>query len=191
MQRSSEQASSIEEMAKAFDEDTAPAADFSSYAIEDWLTLAVFWIMGACVFLQFFTRYVINNSLSWTEEIATNCLMAVVFLGSVMCVRLSRHIQVDVLYRLIPTPLGRLLALMVDILVIGFFAYLTLLIWRFVQIVADQRMISIDVPRSFLFYTLFAAFVLMLVRSIGVFIADIRRGYTVLERPEAFDGLGE
>jgi TRAP-type C4-dicarboxylate transport system permease small subunit len=184
-------ASSIEEVAQAFEEDAAPPADLSRYAFEDWLTLAVFWMMGVSVFLQFFTRYALNNSLSWTEEIATNCLMVVVFMGAVMCVRTSRNIHVDVLYHFLPPKVGRLLALLVDIFVICFFAYISLLIWRFVGVVAHQRMISIDVPRSFLFYTLFAAFFLMLLRSIQVFVADIRRGYTVLERPEAFDGLGD
>lgn len=183
-------ASSIEEVALAFEEDAAPPADLSRYAFEDWLTLAVFWIMGVSVFLQFFTRYALNNSLSWTEEIATNCLMVVVFMGAVMCVRTSRNIHVDVLYHFLPPKVGRVLALVVDAIVICFFAYISLLVWRFVGVVAHQRMISIDVPRAFLFYTLFAAFLLMLLRSIQVFVADIRRGYTVLERPEAFDGLG-
>lgn len=184
-------AASIEEAAQAFEDDAVPPADLSLYAFEDWLTLAVFWMMGVSVFLQFFTRYALNNSLSWTEEIATNCLMVVVFLGAVMCVRTSRNIHVDVLYHFLPAKFGRVLALMVDLLVICFFAYMTLLVWRFVGIVAHQRMISIDVPRSLLFYTLFAAFLLMFLRSIQVFVADIRRGYTVLERPEAFDGLGD
>ncbi len=96
------QASSIEEVAQAFEEDAAPPADLSRYAFEDWLTLAVFWAMAVSVFLQFFTRYALNDSLSWTEEVATNCLMVVVFAGSVMCVRTSRHIHVDVLYRYVP-----------------------------------------------------------------------------------------
>ena len=30
--------------------------------------------MAFAVFLQFFTRYVLNDSLAWTEEIATYCL---------------------------------------------------------------------------------------------------------------------
>lgn len=183
-------ASSIEEVAQAFEGDAAPPVDLSRYAFEDWLTFAVFWAMGVSVFLQFFTRYALNNSLSWTEEIATNCLMVVVFLGAVMCVRTSRNIHVDVLYHFLPPKAGRVLALIVDLLAICFFAYMTLLVWRFVGIVAHQRMISIDVPRSFLFYTLFAAFFLMFMRSIQVFVADVRRGYSVLERPEAFDGLG-
>ncbi len=64
--------------------------------------MALFWLMAGCVFLQFFTRYILNNSYAWTEEIAVNCLIGVVFMGSVMCVRMSRHIQVDVLYHYLP-----------------------------------------------------------------------------------------
>src|SRR6476620_6593567 len=48
---------------------------------EDWLAFAVFWALGLIVFLQFFTRYVLNDSLAWTEEIARYGLMCVTFMG--------------------------------------------------------------------------------------------------------------
>ena len=90
-----------EELAQAFEEEAAPV-DLSHHGWEDWLTLALFWVLVACVFLQFFTRYALNNSLAWTEEIAINVLVVVVFMGAAMCVRTSRHIHVDVLYHYLP-----------------------------------------------------------------------------------------
>ncbi|MGH0226071.1 TRAP transporter small permease [Sinorhizobium meliloti] len=174
-----------EEIAHAFDE-APPAADLSNYAFEDWVTLAVFWLMAGCVFLQFFTRYVLNDSYAWTEEIATNCLIGVVFLGSVMCVRLSRHIQVDVLYHYLPLPVARALAIFVDLVRIVFFAYACWLMWRYVAIVAHERMVTVDLPRNIVFYSVMAGFMLMLIRSIQVFVANQRRGYSVLEKPEEF-----
>lgn len=179
-----------EEIAHVFDEAPAPA-DLSRYVFEDWLTLAVFWVMALCVFLQFFTRYVMNDSLAWTEEIAINALVVVVFLGAAMCVRLSRHIQVDVLYHYLPARVARGLAILVDLVRIGFFAYASVLMWRYVGIVSDERMVTVDLPRGAVFYTVFAAFVLMTLRSVQVFVANLRRGYSVLERPEAFDGQGD
>ena len=178
-----------EEIAQVFDEE-APPADLSIYAVEDWLTMAVFWGMALCVFLQFFTRYVLNNSFAWTEEIAINCLVVVVFLGSVMCTRRTRHIHVDLLYRYLPSRAARVLALAVSLITIGFFAYMSWLLWRYTVIVDDERMVTIDLPRNVVFYSVFAGFALMALRQIQVFIADIRRGYSVLERPEAFDGYG-
>ena len=180
-----------EELAHAFEDDAATVADLSPYAIEDWLTQAVFWGMATCVFLQFFTRYVLNNSLAWTEEIAINCLVVVVFLGAVMCVRQSRHIQVDVIYHYLPKGVAKALSILVGLIRIGFFIFATILFWRYVSVVYRERMVTVDLPRSIVFYAVFAAFALMLVRSIQVFVQNLRRGYSVLERPEMFDGIGE
>jgi TRAP-type C4-dicarboxylate transport system permease small subunit len=178
-----------EEIAHVFEEEEAPV-DLGVYAVEDWVTLAVFWLMALCVFLQFFTRYVLNNSFAWTEEIAINCLVVVVFLGSVWCVRMSRHIHVDVLFHWLPQRAGRIVSTLVDIVRIAFFAYACWLLWRYVAIVSAERMVTVDLPRSIVFYAVLAAWVLMFVRSIQVALSNWRRGYSVLERPAAFDGLG-
>lgn len=174
-----------EEIAHTFDE--APAhVNLKIYSFEDWVTLALFWMMTACVFLQFFTRYVLNDSYAWTEEIAINCLIGVVFLGSVMCVRMSRHIQVDVLYHYLPPHVTRIMATLVDLIRIGFFAYGSWLMWRYMEVVEGEEMVTVQLPRNIVFYSVLVAFVLMLLRSIQVFVANMRRGYSVLERPEEF-----
>lgn len=182
---------SSEEIAKTFDEAEAPPIDLSGHGLEDWVTLAIFWLMCACVFVQFFTRYVLNNSFGWTEEIAVYCLVAVVFLGSSMCVRLSRHIHVDFIYRYLPGLPGRVLATCVDVVRIVVFSYLALLVWRYSTVIADETMTTINFPKMPVFMLVFAAFVLMALRSVQVAIGNWHRGYSVLERPGAFDGSEE
>jgi len=173
----------VEEMAHAFEEEAAPV-DLSPYAVEDWVTLAVFWGMGLAVFLQFFTRYVLNNSFAWTEEIAANCLVVVVFLGSVMCVRMVRHIHVDLLYRFLPGRVVRFFEIAVDLITIGFFAYMAWLLWRYLEIVSGERMVTVDLPRGIVFYTVFAAFALMFFRSLHNLIKDLMSTRTVRERAQ-------
>ncbi|MDQ6436974.1 TRAP transporter small permease [Mesorhizobium sp. LHD-90] len=174
----------VKELAKAFESEEV--ADLSTYGSEDWLTLALFWVMVACVFLQFFSRYVLNSSYAWTEEVAINLLVAVVFLGSSMCVRLSRHIQVDLLYHYLPQRVGRCLAVAVDILRLAFFGYAAWLMWRYIALVSDERMLTVDLSKAWFLYLVLLAFALMFVRSVQVAIRNWRRGYSVLERPEAF-----
>jgi TRAP-type C4-dicarboxylate transport system permease small subunit len=181
---------STEEITRKFDEVEMPV-DLSGHGWEDWASLVIFWLMCGCVFLQFFTRYVLNDSFGWTEEIAIFCLIGVVFLGSVMCVRMSRHIHVDFLYRYLPAGPARVLATFVDIVRIGLFSYLALLVWRYSSIISDERMTTIDFPKMPIFMVVFASFVLMGLRSVQVMIENIRRGYSVLERPGAFDGSQE
>jgi len=176
-----------EELAQTFEESGHAPVDLSDYAFEDWLALGLFWAMCLAVFVQFFTRYVLNDSFAWTEEIASNLNVALVFVGSAMCVRLSRHIQVDFLYRFLPPRAGRLLATGVDVVRVAFFAYGAVLIWRFMDIVADEQMTTIALPKNLAYAFVFIGFVLMFFRSLLVAVANWRRGYSVLERPEAFD----
>src|SRR5919107_2387171 len=138
---------SAEELAQTFDESEHAPVDLSGYAFEDWLALALFWAMALAVFVQFFTRYVLNDSFAWTEEIATNLNVALVFVGSAMCVRMSRHIQVDFLYRYLPPGLSRVLSTAIDLIRIAFFAYAAVLIWRFMDIVADEPMTTIPLRK--------------------------------------------
>ena len=177
-----------DEIAQTFEAEATPKVDLSQYAPEDWLALAIFWIMALCVFLQFFTRYVLNDSYAWTEEIATYCLIAVVFIGSAMCVRLSRHIQVDLVYRYLPHVVGRALSTVIDIIRIAFFGYAIKLVWQFIQIIGDERMTTIKFQKGFVYYAVLLGFALMFARSIQVAVENWRRGYSILERPGAFDG---
>ena len=164
---------SIEEMAHAFEDDEAQDVDLTPYSIEDWLTMAVFWLMAVCIFLQFFTRYALNNSLAWTEEIAANCLVVVVFLGSVMCVRLGRHIAVDLLYRYVPRTVARAMGVAVDLISIAFYGYMSWLFWRYIDVVGSERMVTIDLPRGIVFYTVQVAFILMTFYAARNFLRDI------------------
>ena len=76
---------------------------------EDWLAFAVFWALAGIVFLQFFTRYILNDSLAWTEEIARYGLMWVTFIGAAMVTRRNSHIAVVLLTELLPPGPARVL----------------------------------------------------------------------------------
>ena len=154
---------------------------------EDWIAIVLFWSLAFIVFLQFFTRYILNNSFAWTEEIATNCLVVIVFMGSVMCVRLGRHIQVDLLFHFLPAGMARALATLIDLIRTAFFAYAAYLVWTFMSLIEGESMTTVDLPKSLVYGPVCLAFVLMALRSLQVSIGNWRRGYSTLERPEAFD----
>ena len=178
-----------DEIAHTFEEEAAPKVDLGIYAFEDWVALAIFWVMALAVFLQFFTRYVLNDSYAWTEEIATYCLIGVVFVGSSMCVRLLRHIQVDLLFRYLPHWPARALSTVIDLIRIAFFGYAIKLVWVYIQIIGDESMTTINLPKDYVYYAVLAGFVLMFVRSVQVTIQHLRQGYSILERPGAYDGF--
>ena len=157
--------------------------DLSVYRWEDWLTLAMFWLLALTVFYQFFTRYVLNDSAAWTEEIARYFLVVVTFLGASMGVRRNSHIHVEFVYRYLSPALGRLLSTLVDLARIAFLAYASWLAIELVPRMNNLGMTVVDLPMSWVYGFVALGFVLMTWRSVQVAALHWRRGWSVLERP--------
>jgi TRAP-type C4-dicarboxylate transport system permease small subunit len=163
------------------------AVDLSPYRFEDWTAFAFFWILGLVIFYQFFTRYALNDSASWTEEIARYLLIATAFIGAAVNVRKNNHIQVDFFYRLLPPWINRPMATFVDGARVAFLAYCVLLTIQLMGKIGGQRMAIIDWPIGILYAFVTFGFVLMTWRAIGVAMQNWKRGASVLERPELAD----
>jgi TRAP-type C4-dicarboxylate transport system permease small subunit len=157
--------------------------DLSEYRWEDWLSLAFFWALALTVFYQFFTRYVLDDSAAWTEEIARYLLVVVTFVGSAMAVRRNSHIHVEFIYRWLPAPVGRTLSTAVDLIRIAFFGYATWLSVELVPKMANLNMTVVDFPMSYVYGLVTLGFALMTFRAVQVALRHRRRGWSLLERP--------
>ena len=158
--------------------------DLSHYVWEDWAALGFFWLLGLCVFYQFFTRYALNDSAAWTEEIARYLLIGTVFMGIASATRRTRHIHVDFLYRLIPAKLGRFLSTLIDLLRIAFFAICVGLTIQMMTRMTNLMMTIIDLPMNIVYAVCTVGFAAAAVRSVQVAIENWKRGYSLLEKPE-------
>lgn len=133
---------------------------------EDWIAFVIFWSLALIVFLQFFTRYVLNDSLAWTEEIARYGLMWVVFIGGAMVTRRNSHIAVELLSNVMkPGPARAVLLALVDLVklfFIGLLAYLSVTITERMHM---QRMTVFDLPMSYVYAGVAFGCFLMFVRQ--------------------------
>jgi TRAP-type C4-dicarboxylate transport system permease small subunit len=161
------------------------AVDLSGTPVEAWVALALFWALAGVVFTQFFTRYVLNDSASWTEEIARYLLIGTVFVGAAIGVAKNNHIQVDFLYRYLPPWLSRWASRAVDLLRLAFFAAMTVLTGMMMQKMGNYQMTIVDLPMNIVYGVCMFGFAAMAVRSVWVAKVHWQRGYSVLERPES------
>ena len=164
---------------------TDEAVDLSGTTIEAWAALFFFWTLGLTVFYQFFTRYVMNDSAAWTEEIARYLLIATVFVGAAIGVAKNNHIQVDFFYRFMPPWLGRAMAWLTDALRIAFLGAAVVLTWQMMQKMDSYKMTIVDLPMNLVYGVCLACFAGMFLRALWVTRIHWQRGYSVLERPES------
>jgi len=159
-----------------------PPPPLRSYGAEDWVALLLFWGLAVVVFLQFFTRYVLNDSLAWTEEIARYLLIMVAFIGGGMAVRRMSHIHVEFIYVYLGRRAAVALSTLVDLLRIAFLAYATFLAWQVTELMHGQSMVVIEWPMSIVYGAAFVGFAIMTIRAVQVAVTNWRSGESALTR---------
>lgn len=81
-------------------------------------------LMTLLVFVQVVMRYVFNNSLSWSEELARYVFIWLIYLGISYGCKLRKHIKIDAALYLFPKKVRPLVVILGDILFIVFACYI-------------------------------------------------------------------
>ncbi len=145
---------------------------------EDWIAIVLFWSLAFIVFLQFFTRYVLNDSLSWTEEIARYGLMWLVFIGGAVVTRKNSHIAVELLSNVMkPGPLRTLLLAFVDIVKLIFMGLLAYFSVTIIERMHFQRMTVFELPMSIVYGGVGLGCFLMFARQAVMTWQNARQGW--------------
>jgi TRAP-type transport system small permease protein len=139
-------------------EEAEAHVDLSDLRPVDAIVFAVFWLLFVTVFLQFFTRYVLNDSLAWTEEIARYLLIGVTFIGSVLAMRKGSHIAVEAGLKAVSKRTRHWILLAVDLLALLFSLFLA---WTSAQLAQNtkQAMVSIDIPKGYVYWLVCLTFI--------------------------------
>jgi TRAP-type transport system small permease protein len=126
----------------------APAGGWqtSAMTVEKWLLRANRWVlvalmaaMAVLVFANVVSRYVLNYSLIWVEELTRYLMVWVGFLGAGLVLRLGAHIAVDALQDLLPARAARALRACIVVLLAITFAAMTWLGVRYAAFAWDQE----------------------------------------------------
>jgi len=152
------------------DEDHGPI----DFKLVDLPGLLALWGLAVIVFLQFFTRYVLNDSLAWTEEIARYVLILVAFLGAITVTRKGTHIFLEFFYRYLPPVVGKWLSVAMEALTVFFYGYLA---WLGVELAQKTRtkMASAEIPKSLVYWLVVAGLVAITFFSIVWLVRKLRQ----------------
>ena len=148
--------------------------DLSDFRWTDIPALIAFWGLAGIVFMQFFTRYVLNDSLAWTEEIARYVLILVAFSGAIIATRKGTHIFLEFFYRFIPPLMGKILSILVEIGNVAFWGYLA---WLGIELSNKTRtkMASIPIPKSLVYWAATVCLAVMAIYAAFWVIKKIRQ----------------
>ena len=136
-----------------FDElDSQDTKHFNQFIIykAEWVLIAVFSFLFCIVFLQFFSRYVLNDSVAWTEEAARYLLIITAFIGAIRCQIKGTHIALEFMdkyYGSYHRAVQFFAHLLVLILIVSLiFSSITM-----IERTSFQHMVSLPFPKYYLY----------------------------------------
>ena len=124
-------------------------------AIDRGVELLVATIFGAMVvigLMQVYHRFMLNSSLSWSEEAQIFGHIWVVFLGIPVAYRRGAHLFIETFRDMLPPTLGAGFDLMVDLLWAAFAISLVVLGYQVAEVAALQESPGLEIPMSYPYF---------------------------------------
>lgn len=156
-------------------------------ALDDYLEeiiLLILLVLMTCIMgIQIVSRYVFQNSLTWSEELVRYMFVWSAFLGIPFCIKHGLSIKVDQFRNLFPIPLQK--ALMYIDKIIIFVLFLVMFIYSCLVVKASylsgQTSPAMQIPMWIVQLSVCVSSLLSMMRSIQNFV-NLIRGKTKIEQ---------
>ena len=127
--------------------------------------------------LQIVMRYLLNNSLSWTEEFCRYCYIYLMFIGMSFAIKEGSNLRVDAIIEMLPFSFRRIMMGLVDLLV---FAMLIFMFLSSVTAVGNAYMVGnystgLKMPLYIIYCSVPIGFGLSIVRYVELYVKKIYR----------------
>ena len=126
------------------------------------------------LFLQVFTRYVLNDPLAWTEEAARYVYVYIVFLGASAAISDRSHVGIDYFAKALPIRAQWIVSLLVNLAILIVLALLAYWGWRAAMRQWNMPLVVLDVPYTWVYIVIPITAVLMTLRTLVIMGEDWR-----------------
>lgn len=115
-----------------------------------WTAVALSMVMIASLLLQVFFRYVLENALTWSDEVALLSFVWVVLLLASVGVRDGFHVRLSLFLNLLPAPARNVMERILLLGVGAFGVFLAISGYRYVEATRGQISAAIGYPTELL-----------------------------------------
>ena len=140
--------------------------------IEKVICVTLLALMSIIIVVQVFFRYVLQNSLQWSEEIARYMFIWLIYIGIAYGVKLDKHIAVDAVYSFLPKKVKPFYALIGYVI---FFIFAVIVVYYGVAVTANiaasgQISNGAHVPMQYVYVAPVVGMSLTLIRLVQRFV---------------------
>ncbi len=144
--------------------------------LESTLCMFLLSVFTVILFIQVVMRYVFNNSLSWSEELARYLFIWLVFIGISYGAKQMKHLKIDVFLNVFPKKFRPYVIIFADVVVLVF---AVIVIYSAYSIVTQYMKMgssspALRIPTWFVQSSSIVGYVLTMIRQIQTIIYRIK-----------------
>lgn len=150
-----------------------------SCSLNRWIEYLLFGLgfsMAVIVAVQVFFRYVLNQSLFWSEELARFMLVWLTFLGASVAYYRGVHPGIDMIFTRLSVGWQRAVAAIVHLISIAFFGVMIVYGIQFSCFVRLQISPALYLPKWIIFAVIPVSGAILLVHGLSFLVQDLGRG---------------
>ena len=134
-------------------------------------------LMVIVVFIQVICRKILNDSLSWSEELVRYIFVWQVWLGASLGMRINEHIRVDMFVKKLPTAAQKFLKFFVILLLLWFYFALVFYGFQYLQSTIERNMTStaLRIPLAWVYASLPVGSFIIAIRYIALLIKEVSK----------------
>ena len=132
----------------------------------NWVLTFIMAAMLVVVSAQVWYRFVLNNPLAWSEELARYLFVWVSFLGSAAGIRMNVHLGIDLIDKLLSTRGRKIMTIIVNLAIQIFLAVVIFWGIKILKVVQFQKSASMGIPMTYPYLAVPVGSALMLLNSI-------------------------
>jgi TRAP-type C4-dicarboxylate transport system permease small subunit len=132
----------------------------------EWVCILLLVVVSLDLLLGVYSRYVLERTFTWYDEIARACFIWLVFLGAAVAVKRGAHFGLHMLVDGLPPRLKRAASVLTPLAIIAFSLALIVQGWKLVALGQFQTTAVMGMPVSWIYLAMPAGGVLMILYSL-------------------------
>ena len=137
--------------------------------IEEILASIAITAVVLSAFYGVISRYILNNPVAWSNEVATISFTWTVFLGAAAAWKHNKHIHIDLAYNIMPAFLKKISDIVRNIILSIFFIFVLYLAIKFTITAYNKPTAILRIPFSYVDASIVLCFTSIIIRSIQKF----------------------
>jgi TRAP-type C4-dicarboxylate transport system permease small subunit len=139
----------------------------------NWFLATLMLAMVIIIAAQVWFRFVMNDPLAWSEEAGRYLFVWISFVGAAAGVRYQVHLGIDLMEKILPRPIYRVVVVIVNLVIQIFLVVVAYWGFKILGIIRFQESPSMHIPMMYPYMAVPAGCILMLINSLRITVASI------------------